>query len=240
MEKVIYTLVTPTGSDIASLRDRLCGDTTEQLLALGAHGVQVNVADDDVAPAAALRMDGSGRPADAIVSVWLDSAVHRFRQPVDDALSEVGDSMAAYLVTESVPIPNTRFPAAAGTRTDGMAQVAFLHRPPDQAVADWLDVWLNSHTQVAIDTQDTFLYVQNVVARVLTEGAPPWSGIVEEGFPAGAMTEPHVFFDAVDDEDRLAAHMQQMMVSTQRFLDYATLDVVPTSRYVMRAVPAAS
>ena len=54
------------------------------------------------------------------------------------------------------------------------------------------------------------------------------------------MTDPHVFFDAVGDEDRLATHMQEMMVSTQRFLDYSTLDVVPTSRYVLRAVPAAS
>jgi hypothetical protein len=95
-----------------------------------------------------------------------------------------------------------------------------------------MDIWLNSHTQIAIDTQDTFLYVQNVVTRVLTDGATPWDAIVEEGFPAAAMTDPQVFFDAVGDDERLAKHQQEMLESVQRFLDLAAIEVIPTSRYV--------
>lgn len=50
---------------------------------------------------------------------------------------------------------------------------------------------------------------------------------------AEATTDPIVFFDAVDDDDRLARHQQQMFESVQRFIDLSALDVIPTSRYPM-------
>ena len=240
MEKVIYCLTREPGTETAEFADRLRGDMTDQLLDRGAHGVQVNVADDAVAAAATLRIASSPNPADGIVSVWMDSAVDRFRRPFDEAVAAAGATVAAYLVTESVPLPNTRFPAEPGRRTEGLAQVAFLQRPAALLVPDWLDIWLNSHTQIAIDTQDTFLYVQNVVTQILTDGATPWDAIVEECFPAAAMTDPHVFFDAMGDDDRLARHQREMFESVQRFIDLVTIEVIPTSRYVMRPMPDAS
>lgn len=235
MEKVLYVLARGTDGP-ESFSARLRGPVASALIEAGGHAVQVNVADAAVAPAARLRIVSSDRPADAVVSVWIDSAVDGLRRPFDDVMSAADHRWAGYLVTESVPLPNTRFPPTAGERTDGLSQVAFLQRPAAIAHEDWLDLWLNGHTPVAIDTQDTFGYVQNVVTRVLTPEAPPWAAIVEELFPAGAMTDAHVFYDAVGDEQRLRRHQAAMIESTQRFLDFSTLDVIPTSQHVIRAL----
>lgn len=91
---------------------------------------------------------------------------------------------------------------------------------------------------MAIDTQDNFLYVQNVVVRPLTHAAPVYDAIVEECFPDAAMTDPHAFFDAVGDADKLQRNVQAMMESCQRFIDFDKIDVLPSSQYVIRA-PAA-
>jgi hypothetical protein len=235
MEKVLYVLARDS-EDPEAFSERLRGPVAASLLERGAVGVQVNVADDAVAPAARLRIVTTSRPADAVVSVWIDSSVDHLRQPYDDAISTAGSQWVAYLVTESVPLRNTRFPPEPGQRTEGLAQVAFLQRPVSLPQSEWLDVWLNGHTQVAVDTQDTFGYTQNVVARVLTPGAPPWGGIVEELFPTGAMTDPAVFYDAVGDTDRLRRHQAAMIASTQRFLDFTAIDVIPTSQHLIRQV----
>jgi hypothetical protein len=235
MEKVIYTVAGDTGLDAGQLGARLRGEVADALLDRGALGVQVNVADARVEPAAALRITTSQHPADAVVAVWLDTAVDRLRQPFDAAIAAVGGMYAAHLVTESVPLRNSRFPAAPGERTEGFAQVAFLQRPAGLEYEEFLDLWLNGHSPVAVDTQDTFGYVQNVVTRSLTTGAPPWAAIVEELFPAGAMTDQHVFYDAVGDDELLRRNQRAMFASTQRFLDYAAIDVIPTSQYVVRA-----
>ncbi len=200
----MYCVTGKPGVGSSALRALLRDTVAERLTALGAHGVQVNVADDAVAPADGLRIISSPAPAEAVVSIWIDSAVEEFRSPFDQTIAEGAATWAAYLVTESVPVANTRYPTASGARVDGFAQLAFLTRPVDLPVDEWLDIWLNSHTRIAIDTQDTFLYVQNVVTRVLTDGATPWDAIVEEAFPAAAMTDPHVFFDAAGDDERLA------------------------------------
>ena len=235
MEKVLYVIAHPVGGVPADLTKQLVGTLGEDLLALGARSVQVNVADHDVSAAGGLRMAMSPAPANALVSVWLDSATDHLRVPYDDLVREVADGaeVSAYLVTESVPLANTRYPAPPGARTPGMAQLAFLRRPGAMAVDDWLATWLGSHTQVALDLQDTFAYVQNVIVRTLIPGTTTWHAIVEECFPAAAMTDLHVFFDAVGDDEKLARHQREMFESVQRFIDLSIIDVVPTSRYLL-------
>lgn len=51
MEKVVYVLW-PTVDEGVELRSRLLGKTADALVAAGARGLQVNIADDDVEPAA--------------------------------------------------------------------------------------------------------------------------------------------------------------------------------------------
>jgi hypothetical protein len=224
VEKIIYLLRNADGARVREAAGRLAD--------AGATGVQVNVADDDVAPAKQWRIESCPPVPDAFVSLWLPTAWSGSREPVDAIVGEAsGGDFAAYLVTESCPLANTRFPAAAGERTPGFAQMALLRKPADQSRDEFLGSWLDDHTRVAIDTQSTFVYVQNLVVRTLVAGGEPLDAIVEECFPAEAMTDVHVFFDAVGDDDRLTDHTGKMMASTGRFLDLARIDVIPTSRY---------
>jgi EthD domain len=232
MEKVIYLVwrdpATPPGDWSAALR----GPVTDRLVAADAAGVQVNVADDAVA-GAVMRLAALDPQPEAVVGAWVDSARDATRRPLDEAVATASARIAAYVVTESVPMANTAHPAAAGERTAGFANIALLRRPAGMTPAEWIDAWHNGHTDVANETQSTFGYVQNVVARPLTPGAPDIDGIVEELFPIEALTSLHAFFAAADD-DELNRNLARMTESTARFGADRDIDVIPTSRYVMR------
>ena len=234
MEKVLYLLWRAPDETGDEFGGRLRGDLSERLLALGARALQVNVADAASAPGEVLRQSNTQPQIEGMLSLWVDSAVRQFRQPFDDAVAAAVPRMAAYLVTESRPIRNVLHPPAPGTRTAGFSQVAVLRRPPRLTHEAWLDIWHNSHTRVAIETQSTFEYVQNVVVRPLSDRAPAYDAVVEECFPAEAMTDPHVFFDARGDESRFQRNLQAMIESVQRFIDLDKIDVVPTSQYVVK------
>ncbi|CAB3794097.1 hypothetical protein LMG28688_03854 [Paraburkholderia caffeinitolerans] len=236
MEKVIYVLWRDSQVPADSWRHAVRTTLADTLLSRGAHGVQVNLADADVEPAAALRQQNTQPGIEGTVSIWIDSSVAMLRQPFDEAVRAVAPHLAAYLVTESQPIRNTRFVPKAGERTAGFAQLAFLTRPPRLTHEAWIDVWHNHHTRVAIDTQDNFLYVQNVVVRALTRAAPQYDAIVEECFPAAAMSDPYAFFDAVGDEEKFQRNLQTMMESCARFIDFDKIDVIPTSQYIVKSV----
>jgi hypothetical protein len=169
---------------------------------------------------------------EAVVSVWVDTAMDLARHPIETVLAGAASTVAGYLVTESTPLRNTARRADRGARTDGFANLAFLRRPARLTPAAWLDAWQNGHSQLAVDTQSTFGYTQNVVVRPVTEDAPPFDGIVEELFPPEALTDLHAFFDAVGDDEKLTRNMTAMGESTARFGASESIDVVPTSQYV--------
>jgi hypothetical protein len=85
--------------------------------------------------------------------------------------------------------------------------------------AEWRRIWQGSHTSVALNTQSTFRYVQNVIVRPVTDQAPAYAAVVEESFPAEASQDLHVFFDAVGDDAKLQRHMDAMSASCDRFMD---------------------
>lgn len=226
MEKLVYVGWRPDGASPAAFRDRLLGATARRLIAAGARGLAVAVADDRVVPG--LRI--ARRDPAAVVSLWVDS--HLDRAPFAAALAAVLAQPAGYLALESVPIPNTRHPAAAGERVPGLYTVAFLERPDGLAYDAWLARWQGEHTAVAIATQRTFLYVQNVLVRALTPDAPPWAAIVEEAFPAAAATDPLQFY-AADTAEELGRAQRRMAASVARFIDLARFETIPMSAYVL-------
>lgn len=230
MVKVLYLSERTGSGDLDVDRPEGRGRLADALRDAGATRVQVNVADEAVAPATGRRIESSGRPLRAMVSVWLaDDADASTLAAVDRVVDRWDVDAASYLVDEATPLAAPEVPA--GGRQAGMAHVACFRRPEGQSVAEWLEIWKGSHTQIAIDTQDTFGYVQHVVTEVRTPDANPWHAIVEECFPAAAMADDHAFFDAVGDDERLARHQREMFASVQRFIDLGTIDVVPTSRY---------
>lgn len=231
MEKVIYLLWRDPAQSVEAFGGQLREALVPQLRTAGARQVRINVADAAVAKAVGLRQVLLKPQPEALVQVWVNSAIKTLREGVDAAVAGSGPRHAAYLVTESQPIVNTRHPADPGTRTFGFAQIALLRRPARLPHADWLDVWHNSHTQVAIETQATFEYVQNVVIRPLTPEAPAIDAIVEECFPPEAMTDFKAFFDAPANDAKFKANFQRMLQSVARFIEPGQLDVIPTSQY---------
>ena len=233
MEKIIYVLWPEPGADLEAYGATLRSQLASQLAQAGVRALKVNVCDAAVAPAAKLRQTHSQPQIECLVQVWVDSAIRRFREPVEAAIAAQAPRHAAYLVTESQPLRNLKHPPQPGARTHGFAQVALLQRPPRLDYAAWLDVWHNFHTGVAIETQSTFEYIQNVVVRPLSADAPAVDAIVEECFPPQAMSDPLAFFDAPGDPDKFKRNLDRMMDSVGRFIDMGHIDVVPTSQYLV-------
>jgi hypothetical protein len=233
MEKMIYVVWKHEGDSEKDFRRKLVETVSPQLIKLGARHLRIGVVDEDVAPAASLRIEATKPPVSGLISIWADTSVRR--RPFENAIQASVSRMSGYLVTESEPIVNTKHVAADGQRTPGMYQVVLLRRPPRLSHEQWLEVWLGSHTQVAIDTQSTFGYRQNVVVRPLTYAAPPYDAIIEELFPAEAMTDPMVFYNAVGDEAKRKRHEKAMLDSVVRFIDFDKMDRIPMSEYTMKS-----
>lgn len=228
MEKVIVTL-RAAATDEEWCR-RLRSVVADDLLARNVAGLTINVRDEAVRDSL-MTLTTLEPPVVGLVSLWSQQCYGAEVRAAVAALERECDAAAAYLVTESIPLQPVD--TGAGRRTDGLANVALLRRPADLDESTWLDRWLLDHTAVAIDTQATFGYIQNVVVRALTPDAPVIHGIVEELFPLAAVSDLHAFFGAADDDD-LRNRMDRMMASTARFGANDNIDTVPTSRYVFR------
>lgn len=229
MEKVILTLRGVDADDAwcARLRAQVAAD----LLDIGLPALTINVRDAEVRDSL-MTLTTMDPPVMAFVSLWTQQSYGAQVQAAVERLRKECDDVAAYLVTESVPLaPPTTVP---GRRTPGLANVALLRRPADLDESTWLSRWHIDHTPVAIATQSTFGYVQNAVVRPLTPDAPAISAIVEELFPAEAISDLHAFFGAADDDD-LRIRMEKMIASTTAFGANENVDTVPTSRYVYRS-----
>lgn len=209
----------------------LRGRVADKILALGVPGLAVNVR-DGVVRGSLMTITTMDPPVVAVVSLWTQQSYGEQAREAVALLEKHCETSAAYLVTESVPlVPPATEP---GERTTGLANIALLRRPADLDETIWLQRWQVGHTPVAIETQATFGYTQNVVVRALTPGAPAIHGIVEELFPAAAVTDLHAFFGASDDAD-LRDRMSRMVASTSAFGANIDVDTVPTSRYVLRS-----
>jgi hypothetical protein len=230
MEKVIYLLWRPQDLDTESWSTKLRKDLPATLKTLGVHSARFNIDDADVAPATALRQKRMDEQPTALLQVWIDSANEPLRAPLDTAIAQHCARHAAYLATESIPLHNTRHPTGVGKRTPGFAQIALLQRTPRMDPETWRHHWQTIQTPVAIETQDTFEYVQNSIVRPLTPDAPKLDAIVEECFPATAMADPQTYFDAAGDEAKFQRNLTRMMDSVNRFLDLP-IDCLPSSQY---------
>jgi EthD domain len=228
MEKLIVLLRDTERDDTwcAQLR----GPVADKILAMGVEGLSVNVRDGTVRESL-MTLTTLDPPVAAIVTIWTQQSYGTAARDAIALLSAQCHSVAAYLVTESIPLapPTT----GLGERTTGLANVALLRRPGHLDRDTWLARWQLEHTSVAIETQATFGYTQNVVWRALTPDAPAIDGIVEELFPDAAISDLHAFFGAANDAD-LQSRMSRMIASTSAFGANENIDTVPTSRYVLR------
>jgi hypothetical protein len=224
MEKLFYALWQPA-ADTAAWCARLL-TLPDALAAAGAERVRIGVPDVPIPepdPYAEMRRTA---PA-GFVSFWLNSAYRR--GAAEAAVRAVAPKLAGYVVAESTILPANV--AACGVREDGFLQVCGFAALPGLSRADLWDFWLGRHTEVAVGTQSTTFYNQNVTVRPLTQGAPAWDAIVEERFPAEALLNREVYFDAVGNPARLEANMAAMAESCGRFIDFSTITLMNCGEY---------
>ena len=231
MEKLVYVIWKRPEDSLERFKEEILGRTARALMELGAQGLSVNLADELSAYAQERQITCMEEPVAGTISVWLNTVLDR--KPIEEVIAGITARFAGYLVLESVPIVNTTEVVPKGERTPGITTVAFLQIPEGMAYETWREQWQGHHTQVAIETQSTFLYIQNVIVRPLTQDAPPWKAIVEEGFPAEAATDQMVFFNAGGSQEKLAENQQRMLDSCAKFIDFDTLESHPMSTYVL-------
>ncbi|MDJ0785644.1 MAG: EthD domain-containing protein [Myxococcota bacterium] len=232
MEKLVYVLWPEAGQAAADFALRARSELAAQLIELGCRGLALSLVDEDAEAVQGSRLTKMETPIAGLASFWLESAEDR--GPHEERLEAACGRIAGYAVSESVPLlPEWK----AGTRIPGIDMVALLQRPERIEPAEWLHRWLDHHRVVALETQATFLYVRNVVVRALTEGAPPYAGIVEEGFATEAIGNPAKWYDAEGDPKKLEANVSRMIESCKAFLDLGAVESHPTSLFAIQDRP---
>jgi len=206
------------------LTDRLRDEQLhERLAAAGVRRLQLNLDDSDVAPA--MRIATGPDHIGAIVSVWADADPE-----VTAALASATERLAGWEVDERLPIPPPESPHRV--RMDALANVAVLKKPDDLDRDEWLHRWLVDHTPIAIATQASFGYVQNIVIRELTDPPRRVDALVEELFPSAGMVDMHAFYGSGGDDAELNDRLTKLMASVARIGFDHDIDLVPGSRYV--------
>jgi len=228
VEKMIYLLWKPDNIIEADWHKTLSQNLVRNLRETGANRFRLNLSDMDVDSAASMRMTNQPPLPDAILSFWMSSATQR--HTAEKILLTLAARIAGYSVCESEPLPNTLYPVAEGERGFGMNHVVFLQTPNRLSREQWLEIWLESHTKIAIDTQQNFGYRQNIVMRKLTSDAPHWDAIVEENFPPEAIHDQNAFYRQGSPE-QLIENQKLMYQSCKRFIDFDKMGRLPTSEY---------
>jgi len=216
MEKVVAVLFGDPTAHPEELTGKLLGPVAEELRRRGGSRLQINVVDPVLGHPHGVAPDPDTLQVGAALSYWVDAAgelgIHAECLPVED-----GWAWHAYLVSEALQLHGPP-PPADGGRFPGFTQIVPLTVPASLSWAEWRRRWQGEHTRVAIETQSSFRYVQNLVVRPLGAGAPGFAAIVEESFPLAAAGDPKVFYDSEADDARFQANVTRMMDSCARFI----------------------
>ena len=229
MEKLVYVVWKKPDLSPSQFKEQMLGAVADRIREIGTPKLAMNLVDGDVEHALQSRMTRFDPPPAGTVSFWVDVADQS--GPYETALRDACERIAGYLVVESVPIVNTTHTAPLGERTPGINMVALIEKPERLSYEAWIDHWHGHHKKVAIETQCTYLYIRNVVVRAITEDAPPWAGIVEEGFPTAAVTDPMIWYCADGSEEKMQENLGRMLESVQAFLDVDRVESHPMSEY---------
>jgi hypothetical protein len=147
--------------------------------------------------------------------------------------------MAGYLVTESVPLAYEQRTWRDGERSPGVKQITMFDKRADIDDAQFFARWHGSHTPLTFEVHPVCLYVRHAVARPVTDGAPRWRGIVEEGLrEVEDLTDPMRYFSAGGSPDTLEHNVKRVMDDVSTFLDLETVESYPTAEYILRSGPS--
>ena len=225
MEKLVYLIWSPTeGDEHARVAKQLLEDCAPRLLDLGPRGLSLNL--DDAAadvPPPVPWPDGEV-PLAAEISLWLDC--YDRRGPYEEILADVGERLAGYLVSESLytDYGGNRWSSPRswpdGERSPGLLTVTLLEQPSRMRHEDWVAHWHGVQSPVSEEIQPRMRYVRNAVSWPVTQGAPPYEGIVEEAWPSARHVEdPMLFYCANGSPETLKRNLDRMLESVRGFLE---------------------
>jgi hypothetical protein len=234
MEKIFYVLWRDPKVDQESFARTLRTEIADRLLEQGVHGLQINATDSAVS--ASTNYYVSTHPQmEAALHLWVDCHLPKYRQPFDDIIARGSGRFAAYLVTESLLLRNTKHIPEPGARSYGMAMIGMGHRPAHLSYEAYVEKMFE-YGPIAMASLATFSYQQNIVTRVLTPGAPQFASLVEECFPEESITDPYALYGATGDEEKYQRNMNAMIEGIASFTDWDKVDAFPTSQYLIKSV----
>ena len=224
----------------AEAANAVLGDLAKRLLSLGPLRLSVDVRDPESDIPAPVPTPEGELPPDALVSLWLDAVDQR--SPYEEVLAGAAGRLAGYSVVESLyrdyggnqwSVPRY-WPD--GVRSPGVLTVALLEQHPEQSFEEWINRWHTRISPITEAIQPRMRYVRNAVFRPLTDGAPPFRGIVEEAWPSlEHVTDPMLFYCAEGDPDVLNAHITQMVEEISAFVDLSALRSVTMSEWILKS-----
>jgi hypothetical protein len=227
MEKLAYQLWKKDDDSLDTFKDVLLNNLKRDIAEL-VSALQINIADADVEPANNLAQSNYPPAPNAVIFVKVKS--YFLADTLESFLEKITSKVHGFVVSESIILDNSE-KSPLGSRSEGFSQVVLLEKPETMSAFDWFDYWTNFHTKIAIQTQSNFIYIQNTVVRPLQKASPSFIAIIEECFPLEAMTDPEVFYNAKNNPEQFAKHVQIMMESCEKFIDFKKIEVIPTSRY---------
>jgi len=241
MEKITYLIKANLPNDklYAYVKD----DLIQTLLNLAASNIVFGISDKAVADAAEKRFVTTAPDYNIYLSFYLSTALdldgwlaRQSALELQHNLNSKTEICHRYVVSDSCvldPLNAVKHKRKGIARMPGWMQLALLNKPEVLSRDEWLETWLYSHTQVAVETQSTFGYQQHIVQRALPDTTHTLDAIVTEHFPDAAMKSSEAFYDAVGDEKKLQVHERTMMESCSRFIDFSNISVIPMSAYVV-------
>ena len=239
MEKLIY-LLWAEGTEPDQTRKVLLEECAPELIRRGAMKLSMNIDDSDSEVPPPLPPPAGEASLSAEISLWLECLDER--GPFEQVLAAANARMAGYLVTESLYTdyggnrhsgPRT-WPD--GERSPGLLPVTLLEQPARLTYEEWIERWHGTQSPVSERIQPRTRYVRNAVVRPLTEGAPPYKGIVDEAWPSAEhVTDPMLFYLAEGSEERMKANVKTMLESVNAFLDMDHIRTATMSEYFLKS-----
>lgn len=240
MEKIVYLIEHKTDHD--QLYDFCANKLIPELQGLDAKSISFGICNDAVKAASEKRYLTTATDYTIYLSFFLPTALMLDGWLENDSAKKLTKLLKTtsrydrYVVNESLvldPANSLQSNQVNIQRVPGWMQLALLTKPEKMNRQDWLETWLYSHTQIAVETQSTFGYVQNLVQRFLPDTRFALDGVVTEHFPDAAMTSLEAFYAADDDPQKQQENEQAMMESCARFIDFTSINVIPMSAFMV-------
>ena len=140
-----------------------------------------------------------------------------WQRAVDVAARLVGD---VHWCSGAPPLPP---PRRTQETFSGTMQLCCFERREGLSDEALEQIWFQEHVQVALDTQNTLGYRQNLVLR---SSHDPLDGIVEEHFSIEAASSLTAFFANGDDEVKMMSNIHVLTESSERLLDLERSSVI--------------